>query len=202
MSEKNIYQRINAIMNDCEYLQKRQAQQGKGVRYDEVIAMLRQHLINHGVVMVVNQQSLEQCGGLEGKNQKIYQGQYTMDLVNMDNPSEKVTHSVFAQGMDGGDKAAGKAHTYAMKAMLVKGFGLETGEDEESRSEKLDKMSMSQSEYDQLSKYCLATVDGALQWTEIGSKLSLAYNVGTLQELPKGKFKAALERCKKLSGEA
>ena len=60
-----------------------------------------------------------------------------MDLVNMDNPEEKVTHSVFAHGMDGGDKGPGKAHTYAMKLMLVKGFGIETGEDEESRSEKM-----------------------------------------------------------------
>ena len=71
---KNIYQRINAVMKDCEYLQKKQAQQGKGIKYDEVIAMLREHLIKHGVVMVVRQLALESVGGLEGKNQKIYQG--------------------------------------------------------------------------------------------------------------------------------
>lgn len=199
MSEKNIYQRINAVMNDCEYLQKKAAQQGKGIRYDEVIAMLRPHLINHGVVMVITQGSFEQCGALEGKNQKIYQGHYSMDLVNMDKPDEKVTHTAFAQGMDGGDKAAGKAHTYAMKTMLVKGFALETGEDEESRSEKLDKMSMSQAEYDQLAVFCLTTIDGAIQWSGIGQKVALAYSVNTLNELPKGKFKSALERCKKLS---
>jgi hypothetical protein len=197
MNVKNIYQRINAIMNDCEYLQKKAAQQGKGIKYDEVIAMLRPHLINHGVVMVVNQLSFEQCGSLDGKNQKIYQGHYSMDLVNIDKPEEKVTHTAFAQGMDGGDKAAGKAHTYAMKTMLVKGFALETGEDEESRSEKLNKMSMSQAEYDELAKYCLTTIDGAITWTELGLSLSKAYGIGVLADLPKGKFKAALERCKK-----
>ena len=74
MSELNIYQRINAVMKDCDYLQKKAAQQGKGIKYDEVIAMLREHLINHGVVMVINQKSMECVGGLDGKNQKIYQG--------------------------------------------------------------------------------------------------------------------------------
>jgi hypothetical protein len=42
--------------------------------------------------------------------------------------------------MDGGDKGAGKAHTYAMKTMIVKGFGLETGIDEESRAEKIERL--------------------------------------------------------------
>jgi len=136
MSDLNIYQRINAVMKDCEYLQKKGAAQGKGIKYDEVIAMLREHLITHGVVMVVNQMSMEMVS--EVGKQKIYQGHYTMDLVNMDKPSELVQHSAFAHGMDGGDKGPGKASTYAMKIMLVKGFGIETGEDEESRSEKIE----------------------------------------------------------------
>ena len=136
MSDLNIYQRINAVMKDCEYLQKKGAAQGKGIKYDEVIAMLREHLITHGVVMVVNQMSMEMVS--EVGKQKIYQGHYTMDLVNMDKPDEFVKHSAFAHGMDGGDKGPGKASTYAMKIMLVKGFGIETGEDEESRSEKIE----------------------------------------------------------------
>ncbi len=136
MSDLNIYQRINAVMKDCEYLQKKGAAQGKGIKYDEVIAMLREHLITHGVVMVVNQISMEMVN--EVVKQKVYQGHYTMDLVNMDKPDEVVRHSAFAHGMDGGDKGPGKASTYAMKIMLVKGFGIETGEDEESRSEKIE----------------------------------------------------------------
>ena len=133
--ERNIYQRINAVMNDCEYLQKKKAQQGKGIKYDEVIAMLREHLIKHGVVMVINQEGFESIGKFDTNNQVIYQGKYVMDLVNMDNPDEKVTHSVFAQGMDGGDKAPGKAITYATKISLLKVFSIETGINDESRAE-------------------------------------------------------------------
>ena len=136
MSDLNIYQRINAVMNDCEYLQKKEAQQGKGIKYDEVMAMIRELLIKHGIVMVVRQPSMEMLNGVEGTKQKIYQGFYEMDLVNMDKPDERVTHTTFSHGMDGGDKGAGKSHTYAVKTMLVKGFGIETGEDEESRADK------------------------------------------------------------------
>ena len=138
-STKNIYQRINAVMNECEYLQKTDAQQGKGIKYDEVIAMIRQLLIKHGIVMVTRQLKMESLPIVEGTKQRVYQGKYSLRLVNMDNPREFVEHITHAHGMDGGDKGAGKAHTYAMKTMLVKGFGIETGEDEESYSEKQEK---------------------------------------------------------------
>ena len=139
MIERNLYQRINAVMKDCDYLQKKAAQQGKGIKYDEVIAMLRVHLIKHGIVMVIRQTEMEMLGSVEGTKQKVFQGKFEMDLVNIDKPKEKVTHTAYAHGMDGGDKAPGKAQTYAVKIMLVKGFGLETGEDEECRAEKLEK---------------------------------------------------------------
>ena len=198
MSELNIYQRINAVMNDCDYLQKKAAQQGKGIKYDEVIAMLREHLITHGVVMVINQLSMELIGGLEGKNQKIYQGHYTMELVNIDKPDQKVSHSVFAQGMDGGDKGPGKAHTYAMKLMLVKGFAIETGEDEESRSEKEDKSNTIDGEqFNQLAEYCLS--EDQKEWTTLGLKMSRAYKIAGLGSLPASKFEEALKRCKEQS---
>ena len=194
MSELNIYQRINAVMKDCEYLQKKQAQQGKGIKYDEVMAMIRDLLIQHGIVMVVRQKSMDMIGGLEGKNQKVYQGEYEMDLINMDNPSEVVTHSAFAHGMDGGDKAPGKAHTYAVKIMLVKGFGIETGEDEESRAEKLDKMNVIDKEqFDRLAAYCLT--EDLTEWTPLGVKMSKAYKIAGLGSLPASKFDEALKRC-------
>lgn len=139
----NIYQRVNKVMEQCNYLQKKQAQQGKGIRYDEVMAMIRPLLIANGIVMVTTQDSLECLNNVEGTKQKVYQGKFSLKLVNIDNPSEVIEHTAYAHGMDGGDKGAGKAHTYAMKTMLVKGFGIETGEDEESRAEKLEALDTS-----------------------------------------------------------
>lgn len=178
---KNIYQRINSVMKDCEYLQKKSAQQGKGIKYDEVIAMLREHLINHGVVMVINQLSMECLACVEGTKQKVYQGHYEMELVNIDNPEEKVKHSVFAQGMDGGDKGPGKAHTYAMKLMLVKGFALETGEDEESRAEKLNPNCISLEQQQELYGY---VKDNSALW----AKVCKGFKINGLDELKASKY--------------
>jgi len=195
MDKKNIYQRINSVMSDCEYLQKKAAQQGKGIKYDEVVAMLRPHLIKHGVVMVINQMSMECLAGVEGTKQKIYQGYYTMDLINMDAPDEKVTHSVYAQGMDGGDKGPGKAHTYAMKLMLVKGFAIETGEDEESRGEKLDKQNTINGEQiNALKSLLVETVDGDKKWSKLHGRLLSAYKIRAIELLPASKYEEAMGR--------
>lgn len=201
MESKNIYQRINSVMSDCEYLQKKVAQQGKGIKYDEVIAMLRDLLIKNGIVMVVRQEEMAQVAGLEGKNQKVYQGKYEMDLINMDDPAQVVTHSAYAHGMDGGDKAPGKAHTYAVKIMLVKGFGIETGEDEESRSEKIDKANkITQEQAASLSVYCLQKTDSGMMWNQIGSKMAAAYQISNIYDLPASKYEESIARCKKLAG--
>ena len=194
MSDMNIYQRINAVMSDCDYLQKKQAQQGKGIKYDEVMAMIRALLIKHGIVMVVRQKAMIFLDSVEGTKQKIYQGEYEMDLVNIDKPAEIVTHSAFAHGMDGGDKAPGKAQTYAVKIMLVKGFGIETGEDEESRSEKLDKLNLIDGDqYNKLAAYCLS--EDKKEWTPLGMKMAKAYKIAGLGSLPASKYDQAMQRC-------
>jgi hypothetical protein len=193
MEAKNIYQRINAVMNECDYLQKKQAQQGKGIKYDEVMAMIRELLIKHGIVMVVRQTEMSLPSGVEGTKQKVYQGRYEMDLVNMDNPTEVVTHSAYAHGMDGGDKAPGKAHTYAVKIMLVKGFGIETGEDEESRAEKIEKLNtISEEEQDSLAKL----IDGD---AKLWKSLCNAYKVSHLNQIRSkqlGDVKSRIEKCR------
>ena len=194
MSELNIYQRVNKIMEECDYIRKGAAGQGKGVKYDDVIAMLRSLLIKHGVVMVTHQVGMECLGNVGDTKQKIYQGNYLLRLVNMDKPEDFVEHTCVGQGMDAGDKGPGKAHTYAMKVMLVKGFGIETGEDEESRSEKLEKLNViSQDQYNQLAQYC---VSGS-EWTKTGQAMMSAYKVGSIADLPASKFNKAIERAKK-----
>ena len=194
----NIYQRINLVMLNCDYLQKKDAQMGKGIRYDDVMAMIRPLLIKHGIVMVTTQSTMECLNNVEGTKQKIYEGSYTLKLVNIDDPKDFVEHTSFAHGMDGGDKGAGKAHTYAMKTMLVKGFGLETGEDEESRSEKLDKQNtITDEQYRELAAYCVTTTDNGVEWSPTGKRMMAAYTISDIKNLPASKFTEALTRAKK-----
>lgn len=190
MSDKNIYQRINAVMSKCDYLQKKQAQQGKGIKYDEVMAMIRQLLIDEGVVMVIRQVEMESLPLVEGTKQRVYQGKYEMDLVNMDDPTQVVTHSSYAHGMDGGDKGPGKAHTYAVKQMLVKGFGIETGEDEESRAEKMDLTTINTDQ--QATLYNLLCDENGY-FNEKGAQISKAFKFSNLQDIKSSKYDAILK---------
>ena len=50
-------------------------------------------------------------------------------FVNIDNPDEYVETIVYGDGLDTGDKAPGKAMTYADKYALMKAYKLSTGDD-------------------------------------------------------------------------
>ena len=53
----------------------------------------------------------------------------TYRFVNLDNPSEYIETTVYGDGLDTGDKAPGKAMTYADKYALMKAYKLSTGDD-------------------------------------------------------------------------
>jgi len=200
MTGKNIHQRINSVMAECDYLQKKEAQAGKGLRYDDLVAMLRPLIIKHGITVSMDQQEISAIGDVGAKkSQKIYQGKYKLTLTNMDTPSDTVSHTVYSHGMDGGDKGPGKAHTYAAKAMLKVGFLVETGEDEESRAEKMESETITQVMHAELARYCLEVVDGTYQWSKLGTKLAQKYELSTLADLPKSKYREVLSVCKSRS---
>lgn len=146
--DQNIYQRINAVMKAVAYVQKDKAVPGMGAGYkavthDQLVATIRQHVVSAGIAVTVSQTR----GRYNEKGQKwdkdskqlipdsmrLYEGEYDVSLVNIDKPEEKVTVHVEAHAMDNGDKAPGKAITYATKSAMLKLFWLETGENDESR---------------------------------------------------------------------
>lgn len=137
----NLYQRMNAVMRDVAYVKKDATidagggRSYKGVSHDAVTAALRPALIKHGIVVHVNQTSEKVMDGKTAKGYpKIrYEAWYDVALINMDNPADRLTYQVHAHAEDGGDKAPGKAISYAVKSVLLKAFTLETGENDESR---------------------------------------------------------------------
>lgn len=50
-------------------------------------------------------------------------------FLNVDNPEEYIDITSYADGIDSGDKATGKAMTYADKYALMKAYKISTGED-------------------------------------------------------------------------
>ena len=59
-NELNIYQRINNVMKAVKYVQKDSSVSGGGVNYkavshDQVVSVLRQALVDHGIMIFPNQ---------------------------------------------------------------------------------------------------------------------------------------------------
>ena len=137
-NSKNIYQRINEVMKAIEYVQKDATITGggsyKAVTHDMVTAVVRPQLVKQGIVVRPEQlrSSMIQERDKERK-MHLYSGDYAVHFVNIDNPDDCLTVTVNAQANDSGDKAPGKALSYAVKYAFLKLFSLETGENEEAR---------------------------------------------------------------------
>jgi len=115
MSEqKNIYQRINDVIAEKVYVKRGSAGQGTGVLYDEVIALLSPLLVKHGIVF-----SVEKAGEARkrenAKGNYIYESDFNVHYINIDNPTDRFTTLVEAHAMDAGDKAPGKAITTRLR---------------------------------------------------------------------------------------
>ena len=137
MNEKNIYQRINAVMKKVKYVKKDANVQGyKAVTHDQVVSVARQALVDEGVVIVPCQNSSIILQPKNSENKMcLYEAQYCITFVNVDKPDDLIRIVVTSHAQDNGDKAPGKALSYATKYAILKLLCLETGENDESRSE-------------------------------------------------------------------
>jgi hypothetical protein len=140
MSELNVYQRINAVMKEVEYVQKDISVSGggsyKAVSHDMVLAVLRKAMVANGIVTRTEQLSGEivQMRDLSKDiKMHLYCASYAIHFVNIDKPEDFMTVTISAHANDTGDKAPGKACSYAVKYGMLKTFGLETGESDEGR---------------------------------------------------------------------
>ena len=134
----NIYQRINAVRKAIGYVQKDKAVSTgggsyKAVTHDAVTGMVRAALIEHGVVIVPSVVSSVFNAKEPEAKQRLYEATFQIEFVNMDEPTDRIVTHQTAHALDNGDKAPGKAMSYATKYAILKLFNIETGEDEESR---------------------------------------------------------------------
>jgi len=206
----NVYQRINNVMRQVKYVQKDRSVSGAGQNYkavthDQVVSVARQALVDNGVMIFPNQTHGEflVMRDINATPQPVkmglYTGTYEINFVNIDDGNDKITVTVQAHANDNGDKAPGKALTYATKSAILKVLSLETGEDDESREEVKEKTkTISQEQIAQLSEYCFANDEnGNPQWTQVGQKMCQAYRIQSLDQLLASNFDQALERCEK-----
>ena len=82
-------------------------------------------IIDYGTL----QKETEFEGKVSRTNTLYMRVQITYRFVNIDNPDEFIDVISYGDGLDSGDKAPGKAMTYADKYALLKAYKLSTGDD-------------------------------------------------------------------------
>ncbi len=148
-----IYKKINEVMKKVAYVQKDKAVTGMGAGYkavthDQLVSVLRSAMVEVGLMVMVSQtrgffhpkgERLDkQSGQIVPESMRLYEGEYDVSIIDCDT-GDKLTAHVEAHAQDNGDKAPGKAMTYATKTAILKFFWLETGENDESREEAREK---------------------------------------------------------------
>lgn len=139
----NLFQRINQVRKGIDYIKKdKSVSTGtsgsyKAVTHDQVTALVRQHMIDAGIICypVLVSSRVAETLDKEGKPSRNirYEATYDLTFASCDDPKDAITLRIESHAMDNQDKAPGKALSYAKKYAVLKLFEIETGEDEESR---------------------------------------------------------------------
>jgi len=186
----NIYQRINNIMKQGVYLKKGSAGQGTGAQYDELISKLAPLLSENGIVITAEKNG-ESRSRANAKGNYIFESDFTIHYINMDNPEDRFSTVIESHAMDAGDKAPGKAITYATKISMLKVFGIETGDNEESRADVMDVDFINQEQQGQLfSLLCDAETS---QYTDKGLKICRAFKFQNISDIRTKSFDKILK---------
>lgn len=137
----NIYQRLNKVRGKVDYLKKDKEVQGyKAITHDAVTSAIRPHFIEQGIIVepcLVSSATIQETGMSTRSGVPIirYEAIYDVRFINIDNPEDRAVVRQEAHALDQGDKAPGKATSYATKYAMLKVLSIETGEDEEGRQQ-------------------------------------------------------------------
>lgn len=143
----NIYQRLNAISSEIGKVAMslnvatktdktgRVVNSYKAVSINDVVDALIPMLEKYRVALIPEEQTILKEEQLVTTTQYGERTQFwvrmkcSFSAINIDNPGESITASGYGDGMDSGDKACGKAMTYARKTALINLFNLSRGDD-------------------------------------------------------------------------
>lgn len=141
----NIYQRINEIRRKVDSIRKEKKVEGYlAVTHDQVTALVRDHLVEYGVVIVpsgIKKSETKDTGTTTSRGTPFVRTEiiYIFDVVNAEKPEDRFQAEIEAHALDHGDKAPGKALSYAKKALMLKLLEIESYEGEEERAEQFKK---------------------------------------------------------------
>lgn len=141
IEELNIFEKMSAITNELGVVAKNlNVDMGKGKSYKavqekDVLDAVKPIEEKYRVYSYPKERKIIDSGILEketqyGVSKNIYLRIETIyEFVNLDKPEETITMTSYADGIDSGDKATGKAMTYSDKYSLLKAYKIATGDD-------------------------------------------------------------------------
>ena len=141
IKQLNIFEKMSAITNELGVVAKNlDVDLGKGKSYKavqekDVLDAVKPLEVKYRVYSYPKERKVVDSGILEketsyGITKNMYlRIETTYEFVNLDKTDEKITMTSFADGIDSGDKATGKAMTYSDKYSLLKAYKIATGDD-------------------------------------------------------------------------
>lgn len=165
-SDKNIFERLSAISQELEVINKSfmvEVSKGRGykaVSEADILSAVRPLEAKYGIYSfpcirrVVDSQIIKVADS-EGKQKITYfeRIETVYRFINIDNPSEFVEVVSYGDGIDNGDKSVGKAMTYADKYALMKAYKIITGEDPDKEASKTTYDAPNKKKSDEEEKY-------------------------------------------------
>lgn len=137
----NLWQRIHAVSTEVGRVAMTLAvDTGKGKSYkavsindvvDSLIPVLAKYrlVVVPGTKEIIEQTQLTTTTQYGERSQFFIRLKAEFTIVNIDKPTETLTVCGYGDGIDSGDKATGKANTYARKYALIDAFNLSKGDD-------------------------------------------------------------------------
>lgn len=145
----NIFQRMSAITNEIQRVAKKLSVDAgkssyKAVGEADVLEAVKPAEEKYGVYSYPADREIIESGTITSET--VYNGQVKKTerqymrvrvvyrFVNMDKPEEFIEMASYGDGLDSGDKAPGKAATYADKYALLKAYKITTGDDPDQKA--------------------------------------------------------------------
>ncbi len=141
IEEMNLWQRIHAVSTEVGRVAMTLAvdtgkdKSYKAVSINDVVDSLIPVMGKYRLVVVPGDKEIIEQSQITTTTQYGERSQFFIRLraefhiVNIDKPTEFITVSGYGDGIDSGDKATGKANTYARKYALIDAFNLSKGDD-------------------------------------------------------------------------
>ena len=211
----NIYEKLSAITNEISTVAKNLnvgygKSQYKAVSEADVLAAVKpteekykvySYPVSRRVIESNVLTSLDKDGN--EKRQLFMRLEVVYRFVNMENPEEYIDITTYGDGVDPGDKAPGKAMTYADKYALLKAYKIITGDDPDQKaSETLKAVERKETVSNQLITDVQAVaLESVLTAGNVNiPKLLEMYKVKTLRDLTQRQHAEIIARLKRSEG--